>query len=145
MAKMRFGVVQLDAVPFLVVAGYIRYSSEKGDLTKERADWVLGALGLWYAFRLLRWANVTITQICEKLDIYCFRLKTRTTTKRYIRYGSEKGDLTKERADWMLGALCLWYTFRLLRWANVTITQICEKLDIYCFRLKTRTTTKKEE
>eukprot|EP00581_Thalassiosira_minuscula_P032016 CAMPEP_0183760510 /NCGR_PEP_ID=MMETSP0739-20130205/7817_1 /TAXON_ID=385413 /ORGANISM="Thalassiosira miniscula, Strain CCMP1093" /LENGTH=468 /DNA_ID=CAMNT_0025998503 /DNA_START=158 /DNA_END=1564 /DNA_ORIENTATION=+ len=82
MAKMRFGVVQLDAVPFLVVAGYIRYGSEKGDLTKERADWMLGALCLWYTFRLLRWANVTITQICEKLDIYCFRLKTRTTTKK---------------------------------------------------------------
>ncbi|KAL7552763.1 hypothetical protein ACHAWF_017864 [Thalassiosira exigua] len=75
MAKMSYAMVQLDALPFLAVTMWIRYDR---NLTKEGSDFVLGALCFWYAFRLLRWANVSINQICHKLGIYCFRLKKRT-------------------------------------------------------------------
>mmetsp|Transcript_37617 Transcript_37617/g.61419 ORF Transcript_37617/g.61419 Transcript_37617/m.61419 type:complete len:270 (+) Transcript_37617:146-955(+) len=74
MAKMAFAVVQWDAVPFLLAALWIRFD---GRLSKMGADFMLGATCLWYAFRLLRWTNVTINQICGKLGIYCFRLKKR--------------------------------------------------------------------
>eukprot|EP00580_Thalassiosira_gravida_P011125 CAMPEP_0201644696 /NCGR_PEP_ID=MMETSP0493-20130528/30704_1 /ASSEMBLY_ACC=CAM_ASM_000838 /TAXON_ID=420259 /ORGANISM="Thalassiosira gravida, Strain GMp14c1" /LENGTH=77 /DNA_ID=CAMNT_0048119461 /DNA_START=14 /DNA_END=247 /DNA_ORIENTATION=- len=74
MAKMPYAVVQWDAVPFLLVALWIRFDER---MTKMGADFVLGTACLWYAFRLLRWANVTINQICAKLDIYCFTLKKR--------------------------------------------------------------------
>eukprot|EP00585_Thalassiosira_rotula_P002501 CAMPEP_0196134326 /NCGR_PEP_ID=MMETSP0910-20130528/3263_1 /TAXON_ID=49265 /ORGANISM="Thalassiosira rotula, Strain GSO102" /LENGTH=424 /DNA_ID=CAMNT_0041394225 /DNA_START=68 /DNA_END=1342 /DNA_ORIENTATION=- len=74
MAKMQYAVVQWDAVPFLLVALWIRFDER---LTKMGADFALGTVCFWYAFRLLRWANVTINQICAKLDIYCFTLKKR--------------------------------------------------------------------
>jgi len=74
MAKMAFAAVQWDAVPLLLAALWIRLDHT---VTRARADFALGVLCLWYAFRMLRWVNVTINQICEKLDIYCFRLKKR--------------------------------------------------------------------
>ena len=72
MAKMAFAAVQWDAVPLLLAAVWIRCDE---NLSKMGADFVLGVLCFWYAFRMLRWVNVTTNQICEKLDIYCFTLK----------------------------------------------------------------------
>ena len=72
MAKMAYSAVQWDAAPFLLAAIWIRFDD---NLSKMGADFVLGVLCFWYAFRMLRWVNVTIDQICGKLDIYCFRLK----------------------------------------------------------------------
>ena len=72
MAKMAFAVVQWDAIPIILVALWIRFDSRR---SKMGADFVLGVLCFWYAFRMLRWVNVSINQICKKLDIYCFRLK----------------------------------------------------------------------
>ncbi|KAL3808670.1 hypothetical protein ACHAXA_001242 [Cyclostephanos tholiformis] len=72
MAKMAYAVVQFDVVPLLLGSVWIRSDTR---LTRAGADFVLGVLCFWYAFRLLRWINVTINQICERLDIYCFRLK----------------------------------------------------------------------
>lgn len=72
MAKMAFAAVQWDALPLLLAAIWIRLDDR---LTKMGADFVLGVLCLWYAYRLLSWVNVTINQICEKLGIFCFRLK----------------------------------------------------------------------
>ena len=74
MAKMAFAAVQWDAVPFILATLWIRFDT---NLTKMGADFVLGVLCFWYAFRLLRWVNVSINQICGKLGIYCFRLKKR--------------------------------------------------------------------
>ena len=74
MAKMPFAVIQTDIFPFILATIWIRYD---GNLTKEGADFVLGVLCFWYAFRMLRWVNVSINQICAKLGIYCFRLKKR--------------------------------------------------------------------
>jgi len=74
MAKQPFGIVQWDAVPFVLAAVWIRYDHR---LTGEGANLVLGVMSAGYAVRLLCWANVTINQICHKLNIYCFRLKKR--------------------------------------------------------------------
>lgn len=74
MAKMSFAAVQWDALPFLLAAMWIRHDEK---LDKAGADFILGLLCFWYTFRLLRWANVTVNQICAKLDIYCFTLKKR--------------------------------------------------------------------
>lgn len=74
MAKMKFAAVQFDAVPLLLAALWIRYDKR---LTKEGADLVLGVLCFWYTFRMLRWINITINQICKKLDINCFTLGKR--------------------------------------------------------------------
>lgn len=74
MAKMAFAPVQWDAVPFFLSALWIRFDDR---LTKKGADFVLGTVCLWYIFRLLIWSNVTINQICQKLNIYCFTIKKR--------------------------------------------------------------------
>jgi|Transcript_17839 hypothetical protein len=72
MAKMAFAIVQWDAAPFLLAAVWIRFDER---LTKMGADFLLGVLCFWYTWRLLRWANVTIHQICVRLDINCFTIK----------------------------------------------------------------------
>jgi len=74
MAKQTFGIIQLDALPFLLAAAWIALDD---NISKASADFSLGVLCVWYVSRLLRWASVTINQICHKLDIYCFRLKKR--------------------------------------------------------------------
>eukprot|EP00985_Skeletonema_marinoi_P009705 scaffold4522_cov145-Skeletonema_marinoi.AAC.11 len=74
MAKMPYAIIQTDIFPFIFAAIWIRYDTR---LTKEGGDFVFGVLSIWYAYRLLRWVNVAINQICAKLGIYCFRLKKR--------------------------------------------------------------------
>ena len=74
MAKMAFATIQCDAVPFILAALWIRVD---GRLSKMGADFVLGLLCFWYTWRMLRWVNVAINQICERLDIYCFTIKKR--------------------------------------------------------------------
>ena len=75
MAKMPFAAVQWDAVPLLLTAIWIRFDK---NLTKMGADFVLGVLCFYYTWRLLHWANITINQICAKLDINCFTLKKKS-------------------------------------------------------------------
>lgn len=72
MAKMPFAAVQWDAIPLLLTTIWIRFDN---NLTKMGADFVLGVLCFYYTWRLLHWANVTIDQICAKLDINCFTIK----------------------------------------------------------------------
>jgi len=74
MAKQTFGIIQLDALPFLLTAAWIALDD---NISNASADFSLRILCVWYIFRLLRWASITINQICRKLDIYCFRLKKR--------------------------------------------------------------------
>jgi len=74
MAKMPYAILQTDIFPFILATIWIRYDTR---LTMMGGDFVLGALSIWYAYRLLRWVNVSINQICAKLGIYCFRLKKR--------------------------------------------------------------------
>jgi len=75
MAKMAYAAIQFDVLPLLVTSLWIRCDPR---LTRKGADFVMGGLCLWYLYRLLRWVNVTINQICERLNVYCFRLKPRT-------------------------------------------------------------------
>lgn len=72
MAKMAFAAIQWDAIPLLLTTVWIRFDN---NLTKMGADFVLGVLCFYYTWRLLHWANITIDQICAKLDINCFTIK----------------------------------------------------------------------
>jgi len=45
-------------------------------------------------------------------------------------------NITERGSTFILGALCLWNGFRLLKWTKGTIDQICARLDIYCFSIK---------
>ncbi|KAL7515879.1 hypothetical protein ACHAWX_000953 [Stephanocyclus meneghinianus] len=54
-------------------------------------------------------------------------------TAMWIRFDD---NLTKMGADFVLGILCFYYTWRMLHWVNTAIDQICERLDIYCFTIK---------
>jgi ethanolaminephosphotransferase len=74
MAKMAYAAIQYDVLPLLFISLWIRYDPR---LTRKGADFVMGLLCLWYLHRLLRWVNVTINQICKRLNVYCFRLKPR--------------------------------------------------------------------
>ena len=74
MAKMAYAAIQYDVLPLLFISLWIRYDPR---LTRKGADFVMGLLCLWYLHRLVRWVNVTINQICKRLNVYCFRLKPR--------------------------------------------------------------------
>lgn len=45
-------------------------------------------------------------------------------------------NITEEVANILFGALCFWYSYRLLNWTSTAISQICDKLDINCFTIK---------
>lgn len=72
MAKMAYAVVQVEAIPYFVICTWI---SIDVNLTKRGGTFILGILTLWYGFRLLKWTNVSINQICARLDIFCFSIK----------------------------------------------------------------------
>jgi len=72
MAKMNYASIQLDILPFMLCCLWIKYDD---NMTESGAKAVMGALCLWHTWRLLRWSNMAIFQICEKLDIHCFSIK----------------------------------------------------------------------
>jgi hypothetical protein len=76
MAKMAFAAIQWDAIPLLLTTIWIRFDD---NLTKMGADFVLGVLCFYYTWRMLHWVNITIDQICERLDINCFTIKRKKT------------------------------------------------------------------
>jgi len=75
MAKMTFASVQIEAIPFWAVILWIRWD---GNVTELGATVLLGGLCVWYAYRLMDWAKVAIDQICNRLDIYCFTIKSKS-------------------------------------------------------------------
>jgi len=72
MAKMSYASIQSDAFPFLILCAWLRYDT---NITTFGARTLLRGISLYHAFRLLRWAQLAIDQICKRLDIYCFTIK----------------------------------------------------------------------
>jgi len=74
MANMTYASFQVEALPYFVVCAWIRLD---GNMTEVGTSFFLRYLCLWYVGRLLNFARRTIHQICERLDIFCFSIKTK--------------------------------------------------------------------
>jgi phosphatidylglycerophosphate synthase len=68
MAKMTFAIIQLEAIPLLLVSLYIHYNA-------THDEFILQLLCVWYGYRLHKWAWLAVKQLCERLNIYCFSIK----------------------------------------------------------------------
>lgn len=72
MAKMTYASIQLESLPLIFAFLWIKFDSK---IQSDGVAYLLGGLCLWNVYRLLTWAQVTIDQICTRLDIYCFVIK----------------------------------------------------------------------
>jgi len=72
MAKMTYAAFQAEALPYFLICSWIRMD---GNLTELGSSLILGLLCLWYVYRLLKWAQRAIDQICARLGIFCFSIK----------------------------------------------------------------------
>jgi hypothetical protein len=68
MAHMAYASLQGDVLPFMAVCVLDKYIM---------GGWNQGypLLALWSLFRLLRWVQLALQQLCERLDIFVFRIK----------------------------------------------------------------------
>jgi len=79
MARMAYATFQLEVVPFALAMLWILNggadagAGSVGSTIGNVPAMVLCAL--WYLLRLMYWVNGAITQICRRLDIYCFTIK----------------------------------------------------------------------
>jgi len=79
MAKMNYASIQMDVLPLIMACVWVTLDER---LTQRGAKNVFGILCLWNAWRLLRWANLAIDQICARLGIYCFTIKKKDGVKK---------------------------------------------------------------
>jgi ethanolaminephosphotransferase len=75
MAKRSYAVVQLDAVPALVVLTWIRVDAR---FTDKGMHALLVVTTVWYLVRIYQWTGSAIRQICQRLDIYLFTIKVKS-------------------------------------------------------------------
>lgn len=75
MAKMPYAVFQLDIVPLLLVCLWSKYDDR---LTLLGTKTLFQVVTVWYLYRFQKWASVACHQICDRLDIYVFRIKPKT-------------------------------------------------------------------
>ena len=76
MAKQSFASIQMEAFPFFAIIILLLTDANNMSLLNDTMKKViLGALCVWYAYRLVIWASKAIDQICKRLDIYCFSIK----------------------------------------------------------------------
>jgi len=76
MAKQSYAAIQMEAFPYWAVIILIQTDHSNHYLLNNTVDKIiLGALCVWYAYRLLDWSKKAIAQICQRLDIYCFSIK----------------------------------------------------------------------
>lgn len=82
MAKQSYAAMQMEAVPFFAVIILMRTDGSNTSLLSDRSNHaLLGALSVWYAYRLVTWAIITIDQICKRLDINCLTIKAKPKTE----------------------------------------------------------------
>lgn len=74
MAKMTYAAVQGEALPYFLICLWIRMD---GNITEVGSSFLLALLCFWYGYRLMKWAGNTIEQICSRLDIFCFTIKSK--------------------------------------------------------------------
>lgn len=71
MAKMTYATIQAEMLPLVFVFLWIRYDE---NITERGATMLLSFLSAWYVYRMLKWVNKAIDQICSRLGIFCFRI-----------------------------------------------------------------------
>ena len=74
MAKMPYAVFQCDILPMVLVCLWVR-SDER--LTLLGAKTLFQVCTVWYLYRFLKWSAVACHQICDRLDINIFKIKTK--------------------------------------------------------------------
>eukprot|EP00568_Trieres_chinensis_P013107 CAMPEP_0183303594 /NCGR_PEP_ID=MMETSP0160_2-20130417/8969_1 /TAXON_ID=2839 ORGANISM="Odontella Sinensis, Strain Grunow 1884" /NCGR_SAMPLE_ID=MMETSP0160_2 /ASSEMBLY_ACC=CAM_ASM_000250 /LENGTH=162 /DNA_ID=CAMNT_0025466517 /DNA_START=22 /DNA_END=510 /DNA_ORIENTATION=+ len=72
MAKMTYASIQLDVLPFLGLCLWARLDP---NLTEQGAFFLLEVTCVLHAVRLVFWARRAIRDICDRLGIWCFRIK----------------------------------------------------------------------
>jgi ethanolaminephosphotransferase len=75
MAKRSYAVIQLDAVPALLVLTWIRMDAR---FTDKGQHALLVVTTVWYLIRIYQWTGSAIRQICQRLDIYLFTIKAKS-------------------------------------------------------------------
>lgn len=75
MAKMPYAVFQCDIIPMVLLCLWVRNDDR---LTLLGAKTLFQVCTVWYLYRFLKWASVACHQICDRLDIYVFRIKDKT-------------------------------------------------------------------
>ena len=72
MAKMTYATFQLDILPLCAAIAWIRLD---GNITEEGVTLLLSVLSIWYVYRMLNWVSNAIHQICNRLNIKCFKIQ----------------------------------------------------------------------
>jgi hypothetical protein len=73
MAKRSYATVQFDAVPALLVLAWMRVDARFTDRGRHA---LLVVTTVWYLLRIYSWTASAIRQICQRLDIYLFTIKS---------------------------------------------------------------------
>lgn len=79
MAKMAYGSIQMEILPFLVVALGNHWFAEEGAVLSIDSSLLLGLLDLYYFVRLAYWIRRATTQLCAHLEIRLFHIKEKKT------------------------------------------------------------------
>ena len=81
MAKMCFAMIQFEILPYIAAIAFIVWSNATSQNSNDIQEvynlqvFILRMLCVWNFYRLLRWCRLTILQISNRLDIYCFTIK----------------------------------------------------------------------
>lgn len=75
MARQAYAVVQFDAAPALAAVVWTKYDTR---LTDDGVALVWRLLVAFYVWRLWNWTTSAIQQICRRLEIQLFTIKTKT-------------------------------------------------------------------
>jgi len=75
MAKQSYAVFQLDCVPLLVTIFCTTKWVTGGETREERTRLLWQCASLWCLVRLCYWTNAVMNQICDRLNIFVFRMK----------------------------------------------------------------------
>jgi len=72
MAKMSYAALQVEILPYIL---WVLYMTSTGSEESTISSNILTLICCWHLFRLFVWCGCAISQIKERLDIYCFTIK----------------------------------------------------------------------
>lgn len=78
MGRMVYASFQKDVVPLAVILGFITYEVDYADVRRlqpKGVEFLLQVLVVYYLARIMHWTSRATSQLCEKLDVYLFRIK----------------------------------------------------------------------